>query len=291
MNGGVQLIVQTGNQYYFAVLIQNVGGPGSVVAVSVSNGKGAFMPMKRSYGAVWEINNYDIRGAALSFRLTGYNGQILALPNAIPALWQAKALYTTPLNFDLVPRPVAKQVLPAKTAQTGIVPNVGGPGQLKNVAGAQPLAQLRPLVPKYADIIRPARAAMATLGEETSGACGFLNYPRINVYKAGFSPVIFQGGFVCGACFRVSCTNSKQCLPGSVLVQVRTPFRVLLWNIWRYISLKGCKGSCFPPPPWSLCVRHLVLHSSKQCLPVSVIVQVRTPFRMLRHIWSTVRRR
>lgn len=97
--GGVQFLVTTGNQYYMAVLIQNVAGPGALSAVYIKAGAGAFVAMTRSFGSVWQVNDLDVMGKAISFMLVGYNGQRLVIPNALPNTWAPEKMFNTAINF------------------------------------------------------------------------------------------------------------------------------------------------------------------------------------------------
>nr|CCD17875.1 expansin [Micrasterias denticulata] len=195
--GGVQFVVQSGNQYYFAVLIQNVGGPGSLQAVAVSTNGRTFQLMTRSYGAVWQVSNFDIRRASLHFRLTGNDGQQLTILNALPANWVAKRIYSSLTNFALVRRTTPERILVAAKIPARRVPAVLGPSHF----------------------------AMATLGQaggqnKAGGACGFANYPSVATLQAGLSETLYRNGAFCGSCLRVACVNSPQCIPGTVTVQV-----------------------------------------------------------------------
>lgn len=114
--GGVHLLVTTGNQYYLAVLIQNVAGPGALSAVYISAGATVLrpVPMKRSFGAVWEVTNLQVVGVPLSFRLVGRDGSILDIPAGLPANWTPQKLYITNKNYNLpaiAKRPVKKPLL------------------------------------------------------------------------------------------------------------------------------------------------------------------------------------
>ncbi|XP_078152144.1 expansin-B15-like [Carex rostrata] len=88
------------NPNYFAVLIEFVGGDGSLSAVDLmQSGYGSWSSMQHSWGAVWMLNPGSTLQAPFSIRLTSDSGKTLVINDVIPQGWQAGAIYKSTANF------------------------------------------------------------------------------------------------------------------------------------------------------------------------------------------------
>ncbi|KAJ4746728.1 Expansin-B15 [Rhynchospora pubera] len=97
----ITLRVDSGsNPNYFAVLIEFVGGDGSLSAVDLmQSGYSSWSSMQHSWGAVWLLNSGSTLKAPFSIRLTSDSGKTLVLNNVIPQGWQAGATYKSNTNY------------------------------------------------------------------------------------------------------------------------------------------------------------------------------------------------
>lgn len=87
------------NPNYFAVLIEFVGGDGSLSAVDLMQSGGSWSSMQHSWGAVWMLNSGSTLQAPFSIRLTSDSGKTLVINDVIPQGWQAGAIYKSTANF------------------------------------------------------------------------------------------------------------------------------------------------------------------------------------------------
>ena len=100
--GGVKFNVVMGNEYFLGVLIQGVNGPGGISSVQCAIGNGAYLPMKRNYGAVWSIVDKKVSGQPISFKITGDTAGVapIEVKNALPANWAVNGTYASTVNFQ-----------------------------------------------------------------------------------------------------------------------------------------------------------------------------------------------
>ncbi|KAJ3706711.1 hypothetical protein LUZ61_010416 [Rhynchospora tenuis] len=97
----ITLRVDSGsNPNYLAVLIEFVGGDGSLSAVDLmQSGSSSWTSMQHSWGAVWMLNSGSTLQAPFSIRLTSESGKTLELNNVIPQGWQPGATYKSSTNY------------------------------------------------------------------------------------------------------------------------------------------------------------------------------------------------
>ncbi|KAJ3680547.1 hypothetical protein LUZ60_016829 [Juncus effusus] len=88
------------NPEYFAVLIEYVGGDGTLSAVDLMQaGSSSWKSMQQSWGAVWKFNSGSALQAPISIRLTSSSGKTLVANNVIPSGWQPGAAYKSAVNY------------------------------------------------------------------------------------------------------------------------------------------------------------------------------------------------
>ena len=91
------------NPNYFASLIEYEDGDGDLARVDLQQGLDSDMwvPMQRSWGAVWKLDYGSELRAPFSIRLTALeSGNTLVAKNVIPAGWQPGKTYRSLVNFD-----------------------------------------------------------------------------------------------------------------------------------------------------------------------------------------------
>jgi len=103
----------------------------------------------------------------------------------------------------------------------------------------------------------------ATIGQVTGGSCGYANYPP-GYLVTGFSEAIYYNGEVCGACYKIQCFGSPQCIPGRAV-------NVMVTSICQSTNTTdvcntGSKALNLDPRAWDLIVKTRALGS----VPVSV---------------------
>ncbi|KQJ96856.1 expansin-A28 [Brachypodium distachyon] len=97
--GGIRFSI-AGFNYYELVLVTNVGGSGSIRAMSVKGSNTGWIPMTRNWGANWQSTSALV-GQALSFMVTSTGGQTLYLNNVVPYWWTfGSTTYTSNNQFD-----------------------------------------------------------------------------------------------------------------------------------------------------------------------------------------------
>ncbi|KAL2460844.1 putative expansin-B2 [Abeliophyllum distichum] len=93
--------VDTGSSaYYFAIVIEYVNGDGELAGVELKPlNSFSWLPMQKSWGAVWKINSQSPLKAPFSIKLTGDSGKTLVANHIIPAGWKPGQIYTSVVNF------------------------------------------------------------------------------------------------------------------------------------------------------------------------------------------------
>lgn len=86
-----------GNNWWLLVLVYNVGGDGQVVDVKVKGTRTGWVGMTRNWGQNWQTW-VDLRGQALSFRVTTSDGRTVQSDNAAPPDWKLGQSYEG-INF------------------------------------------------------------------------------------------------------------------------------------------------------------------------------------------------
>nr|GMC60981.1 putative expansin-B2 [Ipomoea batatas] len=82
------------NPYYFALVIEYVGGEGVLSAVELKQAfTDSWLPMQRSWGAVWKLQDPFGLKPPFSLKLTDDSGKTLVAHNVIPAGWQPGNTY------------------------------------------------------------------------------------------------------------------------------------------------------------------------------------------------------
>ncbi|KAG6553839.1 hypothetical protein Mapa_004756 [Marchantia paleacea] len=85
--GGIHFTMN-GNPWAFLVLLTNVGGAGNVYAVSVKGPNTNWLYMRRNWGQNWQINDKQLAGATLSFRVTTEDGRVVTSWDVVPHYWR-----------------------------------------------------------------------------------------------------------------------------------------------------------------------------------------------------------
>lgn len=91
--GGVRFTMDKQNEYFYLVLISNVGGAGSVTAMSYSTDNVKWKAMERNWGQNWQITEPLPDQRPLSFRVTTEDGEPRDFNNALPAGWASGRTY------------------------------------------------------------------------------------------------------------------------------------------------------------------------------------------------------
>ena len=88
------------NDEYFASLIEFEDGAGDLNAVNLKQAldQDSWLPMQRSWGAVWKLDHGSALKAPFSIRLTT-SGQTIVANNVIPAGWKPGQTYRSVVNF------------------------------------------------------------------------------------------------------------------------------------------------------------------------------------------------
>ncbi|XP_024992168.1 expansin-like A1 isoform X2 [Cynara cardunculus var. scolymus] len=87
---------------YLAIKILYQGGQTEITAIDIAeDGSSNWSPMNRIYGAVWDTNRY--LAGALQLRLlviSGYDGKWIWANTVLPADWEIKGVYNSPIQID-----------------------------------------------------------------------------------------------------------------------------------------------------------------------------------------------
>ncbi|XP_021748276.1 putative expansin-B2 [Chenopodium quinoa] len=88
------------NPYYFASTIEYTDGLG-IESVKLKQQSGEWIPLKQSWGAVWEVNADNGLHPPLSLELIeAQSGDTLTLNNVIPRGWNPGQTYRSHVNFN-----------------------------------------------------------------------------------------------------------------------------------------------------------------------------------------------
>ncbi|PON64628.1 Major pollen allergen Lol pI [Parasponia andersonii] len=90
------------NPHYLALLVMYVGGQNDVTAVEIwQEDCKEWRPMRRAYGAVWDMENPPIGAVTLRFQATSSTGYTywVQSTNAIPENWEAGAAYESDVQL------------------------------------------------------------------------------------------------------------------------------------------------------------------------------------------------
>ncbi|KAK8946290.1 Expansin-A1 [Platanthera guangdongensis] len=96
--GGARFTVN-GRDYFELVLVTNIGGSGSIKAMSIKGSRTGWMAMSRNWGANWQSNAY-LNGQPLSFRVTTTDGRTLLFPDIAPSNWEFGQTFSSELQFS-----------------------------------------------------------------------------------------------------------------------------------------------------------------------------------------------
>ncbi|XAR54154.1 hypothetical protein NMG60_11029171 [Bertholletia excelsa] len=90
------------NANYFAVLVEHEDGDGDLSAVDLKEAPDtdAWLPMKQSWGAVWNLDSSAALRAPFSIKLIDESGRTLVAENVIPTDWQPGKTYRSIVNFN-----------------------------------------------------------------------------------------------------------------------------------------------------------------------------------------------
>ncbi|XP_030502623.2 expansin-B15-like [Cannabis sativa] len=86
------------NDHYFSSLIEFINGAGELEGVELKQSQGSWVPMQRSWGAVWKLNSSSTLKPPFSIRLTSM-GQTIVANNVIPVGWIPGQTYRSTVNF------------------------------------------------------------------------------------------------------------------------------------------------------------------------------------------------
>ncbi|TVU48340.1 hypothetical protein EJB05_07974, partial [Eragrostis curvula] len=95
--GGLRFKMGGSNNFQL-VVIMNVGGSGSLRAVSVKGTNTGWIPMNRNWGANWHCNS-GLVGQELSFAVTSTGGQTLYIYNVVPSWWRFGMIFSSNYQF------------------------------------------------------------------------------------------------------------------------------------------------------------------------------------------------
>uniref|UniRef100_A0A5B7BE83 Expansin n=1 Tax=Davidia involucrata TaxID=16924 RepID=A0A5B7BE83_DAVIN len=95
--GGIKFEMVKGNQFWFLVLVYNVGGAGQVVNVKIKGSNTNWIQMSRNWGQNWQTWE-KLQGQSLSFQVTASDGRMVQSFNVAPADWQLGKTYEG-INF------------------------------------------------------------------------------------------------------------------------------------------------------------------------------------------------
>ncbi|CAI0407595.1 unnamed protein product [Linum tenue] len=86
--GGIRFTMN-GNQWFYEVIVSNVGGAGDIVGVQVKVDKSRlrWTSLDHDWGATWKTG-FPLQGKTLSFRVKSSDGRYMTSMHVVPSNWQ-----------------------------------------------------------------------------------------------------------------------------------------------------------------------------------------------------------